>query len=84
MTISLTQAEISILFRQDPGTENDGGYQGLLVGLQRKVNRGTGSLDLTPDELEKIPRYAFEYGQGGWENRLVGIFGRTLGPRLGR
>ena len=24
---------------------------------------------------------AFDIGSGGWETRLVGIFGRTLGPR---
>jgi hypothetical protein len=28
--------------------------------------------------------YAFDLGNGGWQARLLGIFGRTLGPNLGR
>lgn len=84
MLVTLNPEEISILFRQDPRTKGDGGYQGLLVKLQRRIDRVTGVIDLKSDDLEKIPRYAFNYGQGGWENRLVGIFGRVLGSRLGR
>lgn len=83
MQITLTQSEVEILFQQHPSTRDDGGFQGLLVDLQSKVIRATGKLDLTTSNLEKIRRYAFDYGNGGWEVRLVGAFGRTLGPRLG-
>ena len=82
MQITLTDAEMEILFRQDPATKDDGGYQSFLVSLQEKVDRETGIIDLTESDLEKIHRYAFHYGNGGWENRLVGIFGRVLGDRL--
>lgn len=84
MNVVLTEAEMAELFMQSTHTENDGGYQGLLVGMQRKVNRTTGQISLSAGELERIPRYAFDYGNGGWESRLVAIFHRTLGPRLGR
>jgi len=84
MDVILTAAEIAELDKQDPATANDGGYQGLLVSLQHRINRATGQLKLTADDLRRIPTYAFDYGNGGWEDRLVGAFGRSLGPRLGR
>jgi hypothetical protein len=74
----------AVLFRQDPSTEADGGWQGLLVHLQRAVNLATGEMLLDGDDVERIARYAFDYGQGGWESRLTEVFGRTLGPTLGR
>jgi hypothetical protein len=84
MLVTLNPAEITILFRQDPRTKGDGGYQSLLVKIQKRVNQATGEIDLKVDDLEKIPRYAFDYGHGGWEDRLISIFGRVLGKRLGR
>ena len=81
-TITLSASEMRVLFRQDPRTESDGGYQGLLVGLQRKTNQSSGELTLSDEELEQIPRYAFDYGNGGWENRLKEIFSRHLGSDL--
>ena len=83
-TVILNQQEVDALDIQDPATSSDGGYQGFLVSLQRKLNRETGELRLTDEDLLKIPRYAYHYKQGGWQNRLKSIFGRTLGPDLGR
>ncbi|MBK8035817.1 MAG: aspartyl-tRNA synthetase [Verrucomicrobiaceae bacterium] len=80
-TITLNEQELAILGRQDPETETDGGWQSLLVGLQ-KVVQDNGVITLTDTQLERIPRYAFNYGNGGWEGRLLGVFGRTLGPGL--
>jgi hypothetical protein len=84
MDIILNAGEMEILFRQDPGTARRGGYQSLLVRLQRNTNRQSGALTLTETDLEKIPRYAFIYGNGGWEGRLRGIFERHLGATLRR
>jgi hypothetical protein len=84
MNVTLTASEIAELFRQPPSTKGDGGFQSLMVKLQMRTNRATGELFLTPYFLERIPRYAFDYGNGGWENRLLAIFSRNLGPRLGR
>ncbi len=83
-TVILTPEELAILDRQEPSTADDGGFQGLMVRLQHQVDRVTGTLDLDARALEQIPRYAFDYGNGGWETRLKGVFGRTLGETLGR
>ena len=83
-TVTLTPNEIAILDRQDPGTENDGGFQQLLVEFQGLADRRSGTLVLTDEHEEKIPRYAFDYKNGGWKDRLKGIFSRTLGANLGR
>ena len=58
--------------------------KGFLVSLQQRVNRATGELVLTAKDLERIARYAFDYKRGGWQERLQRIFGRNLGPMLGR
>ena len=52
--IVLNGAEIEVLFRQDPGTERDGGYQSLLVRLQGNTVRTTGVLTLTDTDLERF------------------------------
>lgn len=80
--ITLNHDEMQELLKQDPATERDGGWQALLVGLQRRTNKTTGRLTLAAADLEQIQRYAFHYKQGGWQGRLLAIFGRTLGPVL--
>jgi hypothetical protein len=82
--VVLNQQEIAVLDEQDPSTRGDGGFQRLMVDLQNRLRRSTSELKLTDDDLQRIPQYAFDYKQGGWEDRLVRIFGRTLGPSLGR
>ena len=74
--------EIQELLKQDPETEKDGGWQGLLVGLQKRLNKRTGHLTLTAADLEQLQRYAFFYKRGGWQSRLLAIFGRSLGTKL--
>lgn len=80
--VILNEGEKEILFRQSPLTGKDGGWQSLLVGLQRVLNEQTGEIALSSKILDRIQRYAFKYGNGGWEDRLRGIFERTLGPNL--
>ncbi len=83
-TVTLNPGEIAELDRQDPDSASDDGFQGLLVRLQGKVNRATGGIDPAEKDLSDIPRLAFDYRNGGWQNRLIAIFGRTLGATLGR
>jgi hypothetical protein len=83
-TARLSEEEKNILLRQDPATETDGGFQKLLVTLQYLVDEKSGAIELPKVLLERIPRYAFDYGNGGWESRLKSIFSRTLGENLGR
>jgi PleD family two-component response regulator len=70
------------LDKQDPTTASDGGFQGLLVRFQKRIDRATGRLSLTLRDLQRIQMYAFKYGNGGWEDRLLRAFGRHLGSRL--
>ena len=80
-TIVLNASETSELNKPNTG---EGGFQGFLEHLQRQLDRHTGEITLTDADLEKIPRYAFDYGNGGWEDRLIAMFSRHLGPELGR
>lgn len=84
MIVRLNSEEIVELGRQEASTKGNGGWQSLMVTLQTKLDPATGRIELDSDDLERISRYAFDYGNGGWENRLYKIFGRTLGPALGR
>jgi hypothetical protein len=84
MMITLNATELEILFRQDPATKDEGGWQRLLVTLQELTDPDTGEVEIPRRIAERIQRYAFDYGNGGWENRLTSIFARSLGPRLGR
>lgn len=84
MKLVLNETEMAELFRQSPETRSDGGWQGLLVSMQDSCDRTTGEIVLSADHLRRIPRYAFDYGNGGWEARLTAAFGRHLSPSLGR
>ena len=78
---TLNKKEVSELFRSVSGT---GGFQGLIRKLQSQCDQPKGIIELDDDDLRRIPEYAFDAGQGGFQNRLIKIFGRVLGPKLGR
>lgn len=80
----LTPEEIALLDKQDPTSAKDGGFQKMMVDFQRRFRRGTQELKVSDDDIERIASYAFDYKNGGWQSRLLGIFGRSLGPTLGR
>ena len=84
MDVTLAASEIAEIDKQDPAKASDGGFQGLMVSLQKRIKRPSGRLKLTADDLRRIPMYAFDYENGGWEDRLKAAFSRTLGPNLGR
>ena len=84
MKTKLNRREVEKLMIQDPLSRTDGGFQALLVRLQEGVDPSTGEINVTATDLERIARYAFDYGNGGWESRLREIFQRVLGRRLGR
>jgi len=83
-TVYLNERELEALDRQDPVTTSDNGWQALLIRIRQKVDCATGCVHLDATDLEEIPRCAFDYGSGGWTARLLVVFERTLGPRLGR
>ncbi len=82
MQVTLNTEEMRILMMQEPTTQDDGGFQQLMVRLQKKLDSATGNLELNDDDLKKIPQYA-AYTSGGWQKRLKAIFSRVLGPNLG-
>jgi hypothetical protein len=84
MFITLDEDERAALFEQPEETKHRGGFQAFLVGLQKRVEPETNRLKLTVSDRERIARYAHDYKGGGWQTRLRKIFGRTLGPNLGR
>jgi hypothetical protein len=59
-----------------------GGYQNLIETCLLRTNPKTKDIHLDQEIFERIHRYAFAYGSGGWEDGLTGIFGRLLGPKL--
>ncbi|MES2002125.1 MAG: aspartyl-tRNA synthetase [Pseudomonadota bacterium] len=76
--IELSSDELALLRRSIVG---GGGFQDLMRSLRQKAAISR-KMKLSDDDLEKIQRYAFDYGDGGFEGRLRGIFERHLGPRL--
>ncbi|MDV7271938.1 hypothetical protein RYZ20_13640 [Thioclava sp. A2] len=75
-TVTLDAAEIARLMEPTVG---QGGFQSLLQYLQGKLNQQTGRIDLTDEDRGKICRYAYDYGNGGWEYQLTSIFRNHLG-----
>lgn len=82
MDVILNKSELTALFLQEPSTKKDGGWQGLMVGLQEKTDQTNGSLSLTLRDRRRIRMYAFKYKKGGWEDRLQAAFSRHLGKKL--
>jgi hypothetical protein len=80
--INLNHSEAEVLLGVDQATRSNGGFQSLLCKLQDQLDRGTLEITLSDSDLERIHRYAFDYGNGGWEGVLMSVFQRTLGRRL--
>lgn len=83
MHIHLTLAEQHVLMDTHGEGVRKGGFQSLMKKLRSNLD-ATGALQLDEFDLERIPRYAFKYKGGGWQDRLLVIFSRTLGPDLAR
>jgi hypothetical protein len=79
MLITLNDAEFGELKKTINGT---GGFQDFLKQIRQRAAIRGGKLELTPDDIDKIRRYAFGYKDGGYEGRLRRIFERHLGPEL--
>lgn len=75
-SVKLSRAELSELLRHDPATETRGGFQRFLIGLQSRVNRVTGDLQLSEPEMDIIVRYGRQPRRGGWQASIRKIFQR--------
>lgn len=74
----LTGSEMDELFLQDPSSARDGGFQHFLVDLQQKARRPSLEIKLDDDDIERIRAYAADSKKGGWQKRILIIFGRVL------
>ena len=79
ISIQLNSMELTILRKPIVG---QGGFQSMMNNLRARADQSTGNIEISDDDLERIQRYAFQYGGGGFEARLRSIFERTLGPNL--
>lgn len=73
--ITLDKQEMSQLMRPIVG---QGGWQSLLARLQALLDQNTGEITLSDEDRGCLCRYAFDYGNGGWESQLRQIFGKHL------
>ena len=78
MDVVLNAQEIAVLMKQAPNSAKNGGWQGLLVKMQKNVDKETGRLALSDKDIARIKTYA-NYDRGTWENMLKAAFERTLG-----
>ncbi|TGK12935.1 hypothetical protein EHO98_19305 [Leptospira stimsonii] len=62
------------MYKVDPKSRRNGGFQSLLVSLQEKYKPHASSIDLNAQEIERIRRYAKKYRNGGWQDQLQTIF----------
>lgn len=79
MKIILNNTEEKLLLEPNKGSD---WFQSLFNKLRSNFTSQIMQLVLDDDVLEKIPRYAFKYKQGGWQKKLISIFGRHLGQQL--
>jgi hypothetical protein len=75
----LTTEELDELFQQDPKTAHDGGFQNFIVRLQQQARPRTQEIKLDEDDVGRIRQYAADATRGGWQARMLKIFGRVLG-----
>ncbi|WP_270968403.1 hypothetical protein [Campylobacter upsaliensis] len=67
--VILNQEAVDLLTKPVNG---DGGHQKLLTKLQSQCGNAN-VLTYDNDDLEKIKRYAENYGEGGFQNRFKAI-----------
>jgi hypothetical protein len=67
MSIQLNQNEADEIRKPTPGT---GGFQTLFEDLRKYKLDENNELTLTPDDIERIVRYALDYKEGGFQQRL--------------
>jgi len=77
-TIHLNKTELVELMRQDPATKERGGFQRFLVGLQSRVNKKTGRLELSEKDMDRIIKAGKDRTKGGFQARIYKIFKRIF------
>ncbi len=71
MLVRLNEEQKNELLKPNEG---NGGFQTLMNTLQDKLDPTNNELNLDKDLIKKILRYAYDYKNGGWQQRLENIF----------
>jgi hypothetical protein len=82
--IKLTIGEVQELRRVVDHSAGRGGFQNLLLHLWYHLDEESGEIQVSYLLMERINRYAFQYGNAYWRRTLRRIFRRTLGANLDR
>jgi len=72
--IKLSKKELNELFKQDPAQRGRGGFQRLLVKLQKLTNRSTRIMELNGEDIDRIKQYSRNPKKGGFQSRIRKIF----------
>jgi hypothetical protein len=76
----LSSDEVASLF-DEQNTKGTGGWQSLFGGLQKRFEKETANITMTPEYRARIYQYYHSYGGGGWQDRIKRVFRREL-PHL--
>lgn len=68
-------------FFKDAQINGHGGFQSLCRGIAERMGRGR-VLKLEPNEFRRIVRYASDYGEGGFQQRLRKIVTQWVNQNL--
>jgi site-specific DNA-methyltransferase (adenine-specific) len=68
--VVLSKDEMAMLFRQDEEKRTAGGWQSRIVSFQQRLNKSTGELALTEEDVAWIKRYGSRPQDGSWQRWL--------------
>jgi site-specific DNA-methyltransferase (adenine-specific) len=78
LLVRLNAEETAELFRQDAARRDGGGWQSRIVAFQQRLNKTTGELALTEDDVSWIKTYGPRPGDGSWQRSLNAAFSRHI------
>lgn len=81
-TVELNSEEAAVLRSIRLNSIADRRFQLALYHLVLLLDDETGRMEIPGELWDQIRWFAFNAGKAEWEQLLVGIFGRTLGPNL--
>ena len=79
--LRLRQPEVNVLLSLPSAHRNKSGFANFIFKLGQRVNPNTGSITLSPEEVQRIQRYIKRYKTGGYQLMLKKAFKRPLNLR---
>jgi hypothetical protein len=76
--LRLRQPEVNVLLSLPSAHRNKSGFANFIFQLGQRVNPNTGSITLSPEEVQRIQRYIKRYKTGGYQLMLKKAFKRPL------